>query len=125
MALQEPYWVDSMHEELNQFDKLNVWRLVELPIEKKALDTRWVFRNNTALCSEFEEVMKKRFETSSLREMTTFLGLQVRHSLIGILLQQKKYVEDMLEKFEFQDSKSVPTPMGKDNFFHMILKGNP
>ena len=45
MALNEPSWVDAMHEELNQFKRLKVWQLVELPKGKKSLDTRWVFRN--------------------------------------------------------------------------------
>ena len=45
MALHEPSWVDAMHEELNQFERLKVWQLVELPVGKKSLDTRWVFRN--------------------------------------------------------------------------------
>ncbi|XP_076910732.1 uncharacterized protein LOC143568429 [Bidens hawaiensis] len=45
MALQDPSWVDAMHEELNQFEKLKVWRLVELPVGKKTLDTNWVFHN--------------------------------------------------------------------------------
>ena len=45
MALNEPSWVDAIHEELNQFEKLKVWQLVELPKGKKSLDTRWVFRN--------------------------------------------------------------------------------
>ncbi|XP_076928707.1 uncharacterized protein LOC143592748 [Bidens hawaiensis] len=45
MALLVPIWENSKHEELNQFDKLKVWRLVELPVGKKALDARWVFHN--------------------------------------------------------------------------------
>ncbi|XP_076951511.1 putative mitochondrial protein AtMg00820 [Bidens hawaiensis] len=45
MALQEPSWVEAMNEELNQFEKLKVWRFVEFPVGKKALDTRWVFCN--------------------------------------------------------------------------------
>ncbi|XP_076951275.1 uncharacterized protein LOC143624546 [Bidens hawaiensis] len=45
IALQEPSWLDAMHEELNQFNKLKVWRLVKLPVGKKALDTKWVFHN--------------------------------------------------------------------------------
>ncbi|KAI3689361.1 hypothetical protein L2E82_47316 [Cichorium intybus] len=37
------------------------------------------------LCKEFENVMKKRFEISSLGEMTMFLGLQVQSSsVLGI-----------------------------------------
>ncbi|KAJ0622951.1 putative RNA-directed DNA polymerase [Helianthus annuus] len=34
-----------MHEELNQFEKLGVWKLVKLPKGKRKLGTRWVFRN--------------------------------------------------------------------------------
>ena len=39
VALQEPGWVDAMHEELNQFEKLGVWKLVELPEGKRKLGT--------------------------------------------------------------------------------------
>lgn len=45
MDLNEPSWVDAMHEELHQFEKLNVWKLVELPKGKRSLDTRWVYHN--------------------------------------------------------------------------------
>ncbi|KAL7604462.1 hypothetical protein Lser_V15G19705 [Lactuca serriola] len=45
MDLNEPSWFDAMHDELNQFEKLGVWKLVELLEGKKSLDTRWVFRN--------------------------------------------------------------------------------
>ena len=45
MALNELIWVDAMHEELNQFEKLGVWKLVELPKGKRSLDMRWVYRN--------------------------------------------------------------------------------
>ncbi|KAI3494633.1 hypothetical protein L1887_40550 [Cichorium endivia] len=266
MALNEPSWVDAMHEELNQFEKLNVWQLVELPEGKKALDTRWVFRNkkddsgvivrnkarlvvrgfrqiegldytevyapvarleairiflayasymkftvyqmdvktaflygevkeeiyvdqppgfvnskfpnhvykldkalyglhqaprawyatltehllqhgytrgtidqtlfikrqgddqivvqiyvddiifgstSDVLCKEFELVMKKRFEMSSLGEMTTFLGLQVKQDSTGILIHQAKYVEDIIARFGFKDAKEANTPMAE------------
>ncbi|KAL4573443.1 hypothetical protein LXL04_020249 [Taraxacum kok-saghyz] len=65
------------------------------------------------LCKDFETVMKKRFEVSSLGEMTMFLGLQVRQGSSGILLHQGKYVTEMLEKFGFQDSKEASTPMAE------------
>ncbi|KAD4585780.1 hypothetical protein E3N88_23381 [Mikania micrantha] len=45
MALQDSSWIESMQEELNQFAKLKVWKLVDLPEGKKALGTRWVFKN--------------------------------------------------------------------------------
>ena len=52
MALNEPIWVDVMHEELHQFEKLGVWKLVELSKGKKSLDTRWVFRNKQDDCAK-------------------------------------------------------------------------
>ncbi|GJY19663.1 putative ribonuclease H-like domain-containing protein [Tanacetum coccineum] len=37
--------VEVMQEELLQFKLLNVWTLVDLPHGKKAIGTKWVFRN--------------------------------------------------------------------------------
>ena len=34
-----------MHEELNQFERNNVWKLVPKPEGKNPIDTKWVFRN--------------------------------------------------------------------------------
>ncbi|KAI3509079.1 hypothetical protein L1887_24105 [Cichorium endivia] len=45
--------------------------------------------------------------------MTMFLGLQVNQSSKGILLHQGKYMEDILEKFEFKDAKAANTPMSE------------
>ncbi|KAI3821563.1 hypothetical protein L1987_09131 [Smallanthus sonchifolius] len=66
---------------------------------------------NAALCKEFEEVMKKKFEMSSMGEMAFFLGLQVKQSDDGILVHQAKYGNDILIKFNFAYSKSASTPM--------------
>ncbi|KAD4585633.1 hypothetical protein E3N88_23234 [Mikania micrantha] len=63
------------------------------------------------LCKEFESVMKKKYEMSSLGEMTTFLGLQVPQNSEGILIHQRKYVTDMLIKFGMQDYHSKVAPM--------------
>ncbi|KAI3718276.1 hypothetical protein L6452_19140 [Arctium lappa] len=43
-ALADPEWVVSMQEELNQFDALQVWRLVPKPKDKTIIGTKWVFK---------------------------------------------------------------------------------
>ncbi|KAI3664947.1 hypothetical protein L6452_43560 [Arctium lappa] len=43
-ALADPEWVISMQEELNQFDALQVWRLVPKPQGKTIIGTKWVFK---------------------------------------------------------------------------------
>ncbi|XP_052621737.1 uncharacterized protein LOC111917686 [Lactuca sativa] len=55
MALNEPSWVDAMHEDLNQFDKLRVWKLIELPKGKKSCDTRWIDVKTTFLYDVVKE----------------------------------------------------------------------
>ncbi|GJV04532.1 hypothetical protein Tco_1338101 [Tanacetum coccineum] len=44
-ALEDESWVDAMQEELLQFEIQNVWILVDLPYGKKAIGTKWVYRN--------------------------------------------------------------------------------
>ncbi|KAK9065379.1 hypothetical protein SSX86_016762 [Deinandra increscens subsp. villosa] len=45
VALKDPSWTEAMHNELNQFSKLGVWRLVKRPEDKKVIPTRWLYKN--------------------------------------------------------------------------------
>ncbi|GJS51923.1 putative ribonuclease H-like domain-containing protein [Tanacetum coccineum] len=44
-ALEDESWVDAIQEELLQFKIQKVWILVDLPYGKKAIRTKWVYRN--------------------------------------------------------------------------------
>nr|GEZ05385.1 hypothetical protein [Tanacetum cinerariifolium] len=44
-ALKDPSWIEAMHKELLQFKMQKVWVLVDLPHRKRAVGTKWVFRN--------------------------------------------------------------------------------
>ncbi|GJX03449.1 putative ribonuclease H-like domain-containing protein [Tanacetum coccineum] len=43
--LEEYGFIEAMQEELLQFKLQEVWTLVELPLGKRAIGTKWVFRN--------------------------------------------------------------------------------
>ncbi|GKC46876.1 putative ribonuclease H-like domain-containing protein, partial [Tanacetum coccineum] len=64
-----------------------------------------------SLCDEFEGLMHKRFQMSSIGELTLFLGLQVQQKKDGIFISQEKYVADILKKFDFATVKTTSTPM--------------
>ncbi|GJT88020.1 putative ribonuclease H-like domain-containing protein [Tanacetum coccineum] len=64
-----------------------------------------------SLCTEFEQMMHKRFHMSYMGELTFFLGLQVKQKDDGIFISQDKYVADILKKFDFATMKTVITPM--------------
>nr|GEY59173.1 putative ribonuclease H-like domain-containing protein [Tanacetum cinerariifolium] len=44
-ALKDPSWIEAMLEEILQFKMQKVWVLVDLPYGKRAIGTKWVFRN--------------------------------------------------------------------------------
>ncbi|GJU13333.1 putative ribonuclease H-like domain-containing protein [Tanacetum coccineum] len=193
-ALKDESWVEAMQEELLQFKLQQVWILVDLPFGKKAISTKWVFRNKRdersivvknkarlvaqgnrqeegieydevfapvarieairlflafasymgflvyqmdvksaflygtieerfyvddiifvsskkSMCTEFEEVMHKRFQISSIGKLTFFLGLQVKQQPNGIFISQNKYVAGILKKFDFCSIKTATTPI--------------
>nr|GFA89907.1 hypothetical protein [Tanacetum cinerariifolium] len=45
MALRDADWVSAIQEELNQFARLKVWRLVPRPEGKSVIKTKWIFKN--------------------------------------------------------------------------------
>ncbi|GJR57517.1 putative ribonuclease H-like domain-containing protein [Tanacetum coccineum] len=63
------------------------------------------------LCIEFEKMIHKKFQMSSMGELTFFLGLQVKHKEDGIFISQDKYVTEILKKLGFSDVKTAITPM--------------
>jgi hypothetical protein len=43
-ALSDPNWVNAMHEELENFERNQVWKLVEPPPYCKPIGTKWVWK---------------------------------------------------------------------------------
>ncbi|GJY88417.1 putative ribonuclease H-like domain-containing protein [Tanacetum coccineum] len=64
-----------------------------------------------SLCVEFEQMMHKRFQMSSMGELTFFLGLQVQQKEDGIFISQDKYVANIFKKFDFVTVKTTSTPI--------------
>jgi hypothetical protein len=51
-ALSDPNWVNAMHEELENFERKQVWELVEPPPNCKPIWTKWVWKNKDGENSE-------------------------------------------------------------------------
>ncbi|GJU64449.1 putative ribonuclease H-like domain-containing protein [Tanacetum coccineum] len=59
----------------------------------------------------FEKMMHKKFQMSSMGELTFFLGLQVKQKEDRFFISQEKYVTEILKKFGFTDVKTTSTPI--------------
>nr|GEW48032.1 hypothetical protein [Tanacetum cinerariifolium] len=63
------------------------------------------------MCTEFEKMINKKFQMSSMGELTFFLGLQVTLKDDGFFIDQDKYMDEILKKFGFLTVKTASTPM--------------
>nr|GEU67171.1 retrovirus-related Pol polyprotein from transposon TNT 1-94 [Tanacetum cinerariifolium] len=44
-AMADSAWIESMQEELHQFDRLGVWELVDIPLCKNVINMKWLWKN--------------------------------------------------------------------------------
>nr|GEX68505.1 reverse transcriptase domain-containing protein [Tanacetum cinerariifolium] len=56
-------WIESMQEELHQFDRLDVWELVERQLCKNVINMKWLWKNkrdeeNVVICNKSRLVAK-------------------------------------------------------------------
>nr|GFD30990.1 Gag-Pol polyprotein [Tanacetum cinerariifolium] len=58
IALRDADWVSAMQEELDQFARLKVWRLVPRPEGKSVIKTKWIF--DRGLSALFAMASKKK-----------------------------------------------------------------
>ena len=46
-AIDDEYWINSMQEELVQFERNEVWELVPKPDNVNVIGTKWIFKNKS------------------------------------------------------------------------------
>ncbi|GKF83462.1 retrovirus-related pol polyprotein from transposon TNT 1-94, partial [Tanacetum coccineum] len=44
-AMDDSTWIEAMQEELHQFDRLQVWELVDKPFDKTVIKLKWLWKN--------------------------------------------------------------------------------
>ncbi|GJT48812.1 hypothetical protein Tco_0974969 [Tanacetum coccineum] len=121
-AFKDESWVEAMQEEFLQFKLQKVWILVDLPSEKKAISTKWVFRNkrDERRLRQSEEVyvhqppcfVDPAHPNKVYKVIKALYGLHlVKQQPDGIFISQDKYVADILKKFDFCSIKTATTPI--------------
>nr|GEV16463.1 hypothetical protein [Tanacetum cinerariifolium] len=128
-AMADSTWINAMQEELHQFDRLEVWELIDKPFGKNEEGVD--FEESFAPVARLEAVRIFRkftdsgklywIETSSKSmydELSQFLmskgfnkGLQIHQSLQGIFVNHAKYALEILKNIGMEKGQSIGTPM--------------
>jgi hypothetical protein len=61
------------------------------------------------LVSKFQEMMENEFQMFMMRELTFFLGIQVKQMKRGTFVPQAKHTKDLLKKFNMAELKPTST----------------
>nr|GEU86243.1 hypothetical protein [Tanacetum cinerariifolium] len=140
-ALTQSCWIEAMQEELNEFERLEVWELVPRPDKVMVITLKWIYKvkldelggilkNKARLVArgylqeegiDFEESFApiarleaiQIFLMSMMGKISFFLGLEISQSPRGIFINQSKYALESLKKYGFESCDPVDTPMVK------------
>nr|GEV15936.1 uncharacterized mitochondrial protein AtMg00810-like [Tanacetum cinerariifolium] len=84
-ALTQSCWIEAMQEELNEFERLEVWELVPRPDKVMIITLKWIYKVKT--------------------------NWEISQSHRGIFINQSKYALESLKKYGFESCDLVDTPM--------------
>ncbi|CAJ2635289.1 unnamed protein product [Trifolium pratense] len=75
------------------------------------VDDLLVTSNDTSDIATFKELMHSEFEMTDMGKLNYFLGLQFEATSKGILMHQKKYMKELLLKFNMLECNPAVTPI--------------
>nr|GFB47163.1 retrovirus-related Pol polyprotein from transposon TNT 1-94 [Tanacetum cinerariifolium] len=90
-TLRDADWVSAMQEELDQFARLNVWRLVTRPEGKSVIKTKWIFKNKKDESIAQIEAIRLFLAYAAHKDFTVF-QMDVKTSFLNGILKEEVYV---------------------------------
>nr|GEW90767.1 hypothetical protein [Tanacetum cinerariifolium] len=62
IAMDDSAWIETMQEELHQFDRLQIWELVDKPCGKSVIRIKWLWKNKK---DEDQTVIRKKMDVKT------------------------------------------------------------
>ncbi|GJS32485.1 retrovirus-related pol polyprotein from transposon TNT 1-94 [Tanacetum coccineum] len=108
-------WIESMQDELNQFERLQVWELVPRPEGKNVIALKWLWKNK---CDADNIVVqnKTRLVAKVIRT--------IHQSPRGIFISQSQYAIELLKKHGLDECVSMSIHMATERL-DADLQGTP
>ncbi|GJW97020.1 retrovirus-related pol polyprotein from transposon TNT 1-94, partial [Tanacetum coccineum] len=92
-AMTDSAWIEAMHEELHQFDRLQVWELVDKPIGKTVIKLNWLWKNKKY---EDQTVIRNKarliFVTYAAHKSFLIYHMEVKTTFLSGPLKEEVYV---------------------------------
>nr|GFB31895.1 hypothetical protein [Tanacetum cinerariifolium] len=89
--LKDVDWVSTIQEELDQFARLKVWRLVPRPEGKSVIKTKWIFKNKKYESIARIEAIRLFLAYAAHKDFTVF-QMDVKTVFLNGILKEEVYV---------------------------------
>nr|GEU31261.1 hypothetical protein [Tanacetum cinerariifolium] len=90
-ALRDADWVSAMQDELDQFARLKVWRLVPRPEGKTIIKTKWIFKNKKDESIARIKAIRLFLAYAARKDFTVF-QMDVNTMFLNGILKEEVYV---------------------------------
>ncbi|GKB07629.1 hypothetical protein Tco_0835913 [Tanacetum coccineum] len=121
-AMTDHSWIEFMQDELNQFERLQVWELVLPPEGKNIIALKWLWKNKQEEGIDFEESFAPVARLEAVRQPEGFIDpefpdhvYRLKKALYGLKQApracQSQYAIELLKKHGIDECISMNTPM--------------
>ncbi|GKA35016.1 retrovirus-related pol polyprotein from transposon TNT 1-94 [Tanacetum coccineum] len=110
-AMADSAWIEAMQEELHQFDRLQVWELVDKPFAKGYAQEEGIdFEESFSPVARLEAV--RIFVTYAAHKCFPIFQMDVKTAFLnGPLKEEAKYALEILKKHGMEKCDTMGTPM--------------
>nr|GEU28865.1 hypothetical protein [Tanacetum cinerariifolium] len=125
-AMANSAWIEVMQEELHQFDRPQVWELVDKQFRKTIIRLKWLWKNKK---DEDQTIIRNKMDMK-----TTFLNGPLKEEVYVAQsdrfvdldhLEKAKYTLEILHKHGMDKGQRIGTPMAMKPKLYVDLSGNP
>ncbi|GJT86847.1 retrovirus-related pol polyprotein from transposon TNT 1-94 [Tanacetum coccineum] len=109
-ALKESCWIEALQEELNEFERLEVWELIPCPDRVMIITLKWIFKVRVSQTDGFVDKDNPN-HVYKLKKALYELKRALMACPRGIFLNQSKYALEIIKKYGMETSDPVDTPM--------------
>nr|GEW31003.1 Gag-Pol polyprotein [Tanacetum cinerariifolium] len=100
-------WIKTMQEKFYQFERLQLWELVEKPFGKIVIKLKWLWKNK----KDKDQTVIRNKARLVAKGYAQEEGHQIHQSPRGIFINQAKYALEILKKHGMDKCDSIGTPM--------------